>query len=353
MARAWWLLRGTLWAMARPRHNVALEGSREGVGDALHGNATPTHEPGLGTPEGRVVHVRTSPDRVIAEIAARQYGVVSRTQLVAAGIGAGAIHTRLAGHRLHRIHRGVYAVGHPALMPLAPEMAAVLACGEKAAISHRSAAVLWRLLRPTDEPIDVTLGTGSSRSRPRLRVHRSKRLASWELRHLEQLPVTAPARTLIDLADIASDRDLKRATDEALTRRLLNAGRLLGEMDRYRGRRGVGRLRALLERGDPPAITRSEAEERFLALVRAAGLPAPEVNVQIHGHEVDFLWRDEGLVVEVDGFQFHSTRAAFERDRQRDAELQSTGLRVLRVTWRQMSDAPYATLANLVRALSA
>ena len=100
-------------------------------------------------------------------------------------------------------------------------------------------------------------------------------------------------------------------------------------------------------------LTRSEAEERFLALVRAAGLPAPEVNARILGHEVDFLWRDEGLVVEVDGFQFHSTRAAFERDRQRDAELQGAGLRVLRVTWRQVVDAPYATLTNLVRALGA
>jgi very-short-patch-repair endonuclease len=128
---------------------------------------------------------------------------------------------------------------------------------------------------------------------------------------------------------------------------------LLSGLDRYHGRRGIGRLKKLLEDADPPTLTRSEAEERFLALVRAAGLPAPEVNVRIHGHEVDFFWRDQGLVVEVDGFQFHSSRNAFERDRRRDAELQSAGLRVLRVTWRQIIDAPYATLTNLVRALSA
>ena len=128
---------------------------------------------------------------------------------------------------------------------------------------------------------------------------------------------------------------------------------MLAELDQHRGRRGIGRLRKLLEADGPTTITRSEAEERFLALVRAAGLPAPEVNVRILGYEVDFLWRDEGLVVEVDGFQFHSTRAAFERDRERDAELQAAGLRVLRVTWHQVVDTPYSTLTNLVRALGA
>jgi very-short-patch-repair endonuclease len=155
----------------------------------------------------------------------------------------------------------------------------------------------------------------------------------------------------VDLAEMGSDRELERATHEAITRRLINARRLLADTERYRGRRGIGRLKKLLEGADPPTLTRSEAEERFLALVRAAGLPAPEVNVRVHGHEVDFLWREQRLIVEVDGFQFHSARAAFERDRGRDAELQAAGMRVLRVTWRQVVDAPYATLTNLVRAL--
>jgi very-short-patch-repair endonuclease len=163
--------------------------------------------------------------------------------------------------------------------------------------------------------------------------------------------VTTPSRTVIDLAECVTDRELERALHESITRRLLNARRLRAELDQYRGRRGISRLRRLLENDGPSTLTRSEAEERFLALVRAAGLPAPGVNARILGHEVDFLWRDEGLVVEVDGFQFHSTRAAFERDRQRDAELQGAGLRVLRVTWRQVVDAPYAALTNLVRAL--
>jgi very-short-patch-repair endonuclease len=233
-------------------------------------------------------------------------------------------------------------------------MAVVLACGAGSAVSHRSAAVVWHLLPAADDAeIDVTVPAKGRRRRPGLRIHRSTRLSPQDVRHFRGLPVTAPWRTLVDLAETGSNRELERATHEALTRRLLNASRLLSEIDRYRGRRGAGRLKELLERGDPVTITRSEAEERFLALVRAGGLPAPEVNVRIHGHEVDFLWREQRLVVEVDGFQFHSTRSAFERDRRRDAELQSAGLRVLRVTWRQVSDAPYATLAHVVRALAA
>jgi very-short-patch-repair endonuclease len=292
-------------------------------------------------------------DRLIGDLAARQYGVVSRSQLLSMGIGTGAIQTRLRQHYLHRIHRGVYAVGHLALVPLAREMAAALACGNGATVSHRSAAVVWHLLPASDDTeIDVTVPATGRRRRPGLRLHRSTRLSPQDVRHLRGLPVTAPWRTLVDLADTGSDRELERATHEAVTRRLLNASRLLSELRQYRGRRGVGRLKELLEQGDPPTVTRSEAEERFLALVRAAGLPAPEVNVRLHGHEVDFLWRDQGLAVEVDGFQFHSTRAAFERDRRRDAELASANVRVLRVTWRQIVDEPFATLTNLVRALA-
>jgi very-short-patch-repair endonuclease len=231
-------------------------------------------------------------------------------------------------------------------------MAAVLAGGAGSAVSHRSAAVVWHLLPPRDDdPIDITVQARSA-SRPGLRVHATRSWDRGDRRHLRGLPVTSPARTVIDLADMATDRELERATHEALTRRLFTAGSLLSQIKRYRGRRGIGRLRTLLEQDDPPALTRSEAEERFLALVREARLPAPEVNIRLHGYEVDFFWRDERLVVEVDGYQFHSSRTAFERDRRRDADLQNAGLRTLRVTWSQLLDTPYATLAHLVRALS-
>jgi len=295
---------------------------------------------------------RVPKDRLIAELAARQYGVVSRSQLLSMGIGAGAIDTRLRRHRLHRLHRGVYAVGHLALVPLAREMAAVLACGDGAVVSHRSAAAVWHLLAATENsPIDVTVVRSSGRRRPGLDVHHSRLLSRADVRHLRGLPITAPARTLIDLAETATDRELERATHEALARRLLTARSLLAETSRFGGRRGLTRLKRLIDEGGAETLTRSEAEERFLALVRAAGLPDPEVNARIEGYEVDFLWRAHTLVIEIDGFQFHSSREAFERDRRRDADLQGNGLSVLRFTWRQVVEEPFATLARTVRAI--
>jgi very-short-patch-repair endonuclease len=231
-------------------------------------------------------------------------------------------------------------------------MAAVLACGDSAAISHRSAAIAWHLLRGGEEDvIDVTVTGSSGRRRPGLRIHQSRRLPPEDIRHLRGLPLTGPGRTLIDFAESATDRELERATDEALTRRLVKAPHLLSEIEQHRGRRGLSRLRRLLEGGEPSTLTRSEAEERFLALVRAAALPPPQVNARLLGYEVDFLWRESGLVVEVDGFQFHSSRDAFDRDRRRDGDLQNAGFRVQRITWRQLVEEPYATVARTARAL--
>jgi very-short-patch-repair endonuclease len=290
-------------------------------------------------------------DRLIADLAGRQYGVVARRQLVAMGIGDGAIDTRLKRHGLHRLHRGVYAVGHLALVPLAREMAAVLACGDGSAISHRSAAEVWHLV-PVDgrAPVDVTVGRAGGR-RAGIRAHSSRSLSADAVKHLRGLPITAPDRTLIDLADVATDRELERATHEAITRHLVNARHLRAQAERYSGRRGIARIKELLAHEGPTTLTRSEAEERFLALVRAGGLPGPEVNVRVGSYEVDFLWREHRLAVEIDGFRFHSSRAAFERDRKRDADLQRLGLSVLRFTWRQVVDQQHATLATLAGAL--
>lgn len=291
-------------------------------------------------------------DRTIAELATAQHGVVSRAQLLAAGISAGAIDTRLRRHRLHAIHRGVYVVGHTALVPLARELAAVLACGTGAALSHRSAASLWQVLEAEDGPIDVTVPR-SSRRRPGLRVHRSRVMRREDLRTVRGIPVTAPARTLLDLAQVARDRELERAIDEAIVRRLTSRAGLAAAVERANGHRGTGRLRRLLARGEEPAFTRSQAEERFLAFVRSAGLPAPEVNVQVAGQLVDFVWRDSRVVVEIDGYRFHSSRAAFERDRLRDAELSASGFRVIRITWRQLCEETFAVVARLAAVLVA
>ena len=236
---------------------------------------------------------------------------------------------------------------------MAAEMAAVLACGPDAVLSHQSAAVLWRLR--SDEPggVHVTIPRGGAQSRSGLRVHRTRSLDAEDVRRRGGIPVTSPPRTIIDLADTLSERDLARAIAEAEIRGLARRSDLLAAVDRAgRGRRGCARLAEILGRDRRPTLTRSEAEERLLALIADAKLPRPEVNVRVRGHEVDLLWRGCGLVIEVDGYAFHSTRAAFERDRVRDADLHAGGLRVLRVTWRQIVDEPYALIVRVAQALA-
>jgi very-short-patch-repair endonuclease len=188
--------------------------------------------------------------------------------------------------------------------------------------------------------------------KPGVRVHQVRALARREIRVLNQIPVTAPARTLLDLAAELAARDLEQCIAEAYARRLARESDLRAVLRLQARHRGAAALRAWVGSDVAPALTRSEAEERLLDLIRKAGLPAPEVNVRIGPHEVDFLWRAERLVVEVDGFQFHSSRASFERDRLRDAELQAQGFRVIRVTWRQLVDQPEGLLARIAQALA-
>jgi very-short-patch-repair endonuclease len=232
-------------------------------------------------------------------------------------------------------------------------MAAVLACGRNAVVSHHSAAYLWRLLpdaaRARD--VDVTVPARDPGKKPGIRVHRTRALDRRDVRTCDGVPITTPARTLLDLAGEASARELERALAEAHVRRLTSRRDLLSLLARHGGRPGSPEIRRFLEADQGTRPTRSQAEERLLALVRAARLPMPDVNVRVGPIEVDFLWREERLVVEVDGFRFHASRAAFERDRLRDAELQAGGLRVMRVTWRQLTREREATLARIARAL--
>jgi very-short-patch-repair endonuclease len=302
---------------------------------------------------GRVLRSGLAGDRAVAEVAAAQYGVVTRAQLAALGLGVGAIGHRLTAGRLHRLHRGVYAVGHTALVPVARELAAILACGPDAVVSHQTAAALWGLRPDPGGDVDVTVHGSRAQSRPGLRVHRTRSLDAQDVRLRQGIATTSPARTLVDLAAILAGRDLQRAVGEAEVRRLVRREELLGCLRRVGpGRRGSALLAEVLGRDGPPSLTRSEAEDRLLALIAAARLPRPEVNVRIAGHEVDLLWRDSRLVVEVDGYAFHSTRAAFERDRARDADLQAAGLRVLRVTWRQIVGEPFALIVRIAQALA-
>jgi len=314
------------------------------------GDAQRTTDDAAGA-ELRVVQVGERADAAIARIAARQHGVVTRAQLAAAGLGRGAIGHRITEQRLHPVHRGVFLVGHAVAPPLAHEMAAVLACGDGAVVSHHAAASMWSLPVPETDVIDITVIRRNPRAREGLRVHLVRRLDRRDIRAWEGVPLTAPARTLLDVAAVIPVRDLERAVNEAQIRRLVRTRQLLDVLERSRGRREARALRELLD--VDPALTRSEAEVRLLDLLRAADLPPTGVNVRIGRHEVDFVWRPQRLVVEVDGYAYHGTRAAFERDRRRDAELQAAGHRVTRVTWRQLVDRPEAVVARIAGALAA
>lgn len=270
-------------------------------------------------------------DAALARLAGRQHGVVSVHQLRAGGLTSSAIGDRLVAGRLHRIHRGVYAVGHPGLSDLGRWMGAVLACGSNAVLSHRSAGQLWRML-PTesigdhgDAPMVHVIVPGEGRHQPGIRVHRSKTLAREVVTLRHGIPVTKPARTL---------EDLRRTFPRSVFAAALRQAEFL--------RLPIARV--------VEDHTRSELEARFLGLVRRHRLPHPEVNARLDRFVVDFLWRPEGLVVEVDGWESHGTRSAFEDDRARDARLKLLGLDVLRFTWRQLeNDTP--DVARTIRRL--
>jgi very-short-patch-repair endonuclease len=291
-------------------------------------------------------------DRAIAELAVKQHGVVTSAQLAAAGLGRGAIRHRLVQSRLHRVHPKVFLVGNGIASPLAREAAALLSCGRNSALSHRPAASICNLLPRLDGDVDVTVVARNPRPRTGIRIHRVRSLDPRDLMRRSGLLLTAPPRTLLDLATVLSERQLERAVEAALRLGLAREKQLRALLGRAGGHQGRGRLRAVLNLQEGPSFTRSEAEERFLALVRAARLPPPQCNVRLGSFEVDFLWRGERLVVEVDGYAFHSTRAAFESDRRRDAELQMKGYSVMRVTWRQIVEEPEALVARLAQRLS-
>jgi very-short-patch-repair endonuclease len=290
-------------------------------------------------------------DRAVAAVAGRQYGVVTRAQLVACGLGDSAIAHRVRTGWLHRIHRGVYVVGHLAPTPLQREIAAVLAAGDDAVVSHVSAAYLWGLADDPVGPAHVTIPSRGCR-KPGIRAHRTRALAPRERTIRWGVPVTTPARTIIDMAETTEPTDLEQLIAEARVTKLVSHSQLRAAVAESRGRRGVRGLATILDEEHDPAFTRSEAERRFLSLVRAARLPEPYVNALAAGYEVDFLWPFDRLVVEIDGYSFHGNRGSFERDRSRDAALAAVGLRVMRITWRQLTREPEMVVARLAGALA-
>lgn len=289
-------------------------------------------------------------DAVAMELAGRQHGVVTRRQLQAAGIGRTLIDRRIGTGVLRAVHRGVYLLG-PVEAPLGREQAAVLACSPGAFLRCASAAHVWGLTRAEKRPHPLQVGTRvRGRRRPGIEVRSVGTLEARDLTRVQGIPTTTPPRTLCDLAAEVHPGTLERAIAEAMARGLTTMAELRDLAREHAGRPGIGVFREVLE-GDV-SFTRSKAEGLFLRLVRQAGMPGPRVNARVAGHEVDFFWPDRRLAVEVDGRAFHVSPRAFERDRLRDAELDAEGVRVVRVTWRQLESDREALLFRLGRSFA-
>jgi very-short-patch-repair endonuclease len=264
-------------------------------------------------------------DARIAVVAERQHGVVSVAQLMEAGLTRNALSGRVKGGRLHRVHRGVYAVGHAGISSHGRWMAAALACGEGAALSHRSAAVLWGLLKREERVVDVSVpGDGGRKRRRGVRLHRSRSLRSQHVTRRHGIPVTIPARTIVDLRQSVPSWEWRRAIREAEVRGLSLGSDV--ETD----------------------STRSDLERDFLRICRHSRLPPPEVNVRVGPYPVDFLWRERGLIVETDGYRYHRGRQAFRDDHARDLELRARGFEVIRLSEEQVNEGS-EKVAELLR----
>ena len=267
------------------------------------------------------------------------------------GLTASGVRKRITRGRMHRVHRGVYAVGHPILSVKGRWLAAVLACGPEAALSHRDAAAHRGLLHVGARVrIDVLSPSGAGRGRPGIEVHRGP-LPEQDRTVLDGIPVTSLARTLLDLAEVIDRRGLERALDRAEQLRLLDMNAIDDVLQGAHGRHGATWLEAVLATHTPGStLTRSEFEERLLAFIDHHHLPRPQVNQWIAlddntGYEADLLWPDKRLVVEADGLATHGTRRAAEHDRRRDLRLLNAGYRTIRVTSSQLT----AELARAIR----
>ncbi len=285
----------------------------------------------------------------MGEVAAAQFGVVSLAQLRATGLGRGAVEKAVLGGRLCRLYSGVFAVGHPVLRPEGRRLAAVFACGPGAVLSHRSAAAHWGLLATNQARVDVA----APRSRdgvPGIRLDRPRSLDARDTTTHEGIPITAIARTLLDLAATVRRDRLERALAQAERLQLYDHRAITDVLQRSNGHRGKGALARATAR--EPKLTRSELEARFLALARAAGLMEPEVNSSLAAHdhkphEVDFCFPAHHLVVETDGWETHGTKAAFKSDRRKDAALTAAGYRVMRFSYDDVVYEPDTVVERL------
>jgi very-short-patch-repair endonuclease len=284
----------------------------------------------------------------MAAIAGAQRGLVTRGQLAALGFSAKAIEHRVQTGWLHHIHRGVFAVGSPVLQPLGAETAALLYAGDDAVLSHESAAAVWGLATHPSFIVITMIGR-HARRQPGLRIHEVKALDLRDVSIHHGLPVTSPARTLIDCAARGGIDDL---LNEARVRKLVTDDALEAAMSRCPGRAGIARLRARLAAEQGPAFDRSRAERILRRMVEQGGLPWPRLNTYVLGFEVDAYWPEHRVILEVDGHDAHGHWAAFQRDRRRDQILTAAGYTVIRVTWHQLTGETLGVAVRVAQALA-
>lgn len=292
-------------------------------------------------------------DSLIAGIARRQHGTVTRSQLLAAGVSISAIRLRHRDGRLRALHAGVYATGPGPLTRRGRWLAAVLAVGAGAVLSHRSAAALLDLRPTATSLIDVTVPGGSRRRRrDHLRIHTTRPFHPDDATVVDGIPVTSVERTLLDLAVILPLPQLRRAHEQAERLRCVDHTKLRALLARSTGRRGLGALRRVAAI-DPEPGTRlkSELEQEFRDLVEASGLPAYLPNTVVAGYEVDAYWPAARLVVELQSRTWHTDPQAFERDHAKRAELMAAGDTVLALTYEQVTRRPKETVHTLRRLL--
>jgi very-short-patch-repair endonuclease len=283
----------------------------------------------------------------VEELAARQFGVFAVWQ--APGLSPSGVRSRLARGRLHRVHRGVYAVGHPTLRLEGRLMAAVLACGPGAVLSHRSAAALWAIRPSARGTTDVTVLRGAGRSRPGIDVHLAREIDATTV---DGIPVTTVGRTIVDLTEVLNRRGVEKAIQEAEYQRLFD----LNELNRaMQGRRGAPVLTSLLAQFRGDTRTKSDPEELYLAIIRQADVPHPSCNVYVEGYERDFVWPKPRVIVEIDARSTHDNPWAWEEDRVRDQAATIKGWRVVRFTKSQLENEPdyvAAYTSSIVKASS-
>lgn len=293
-----------------------------------------------------------TPDMRVADLADRQHRVVEYQQLRELGLGEGAIQYRADAGRLHRIHDGVYAVGHRKLARAGHLIAAVFACGKGAVVSHITAAVLWNLISRSTAAIHVTVPRSKKPRIDGVTVHLTRRLPDCDRDEVDGIPVTSVARTLLDIASVLPRPQLVRAIEQAERLRLFDMRAMEELLRRSRGKRGTKALRAALaEAASEPPDTRSPLEDRFRDFCRERGIEQPAFNVMIAGYCVDAAWPSKRVVVELDSRRHHTGTDAFEGDRKRDTKLQVAGFQIARVTdWRlkHEPDDLYEDLSGLL-----